>query len=94
VLTGLAELCFCLLPTNFVRFSVLSCLHILCSGSGGGGGGGDSSSNMGSMCMVEVVLLKGVGPAIVLTNPSVQSVNRGRHKPFTSLHTKPDMHSE
>jgi hypothetical protein len=56
VLTGLAELCFCLLPTNFLRFSVLSRLHILCSESGRGGGGDSSSSNMGSLCMVEVVL--------------------------------------
>jgi len=45
------------------------------------------------MGMGEVVPLSGVDSALVLTNPGVQQCNL-RHKPFTSLHTRPSVRSK
>jgi hypothetical protein len=43
--------------------------------------------------MGEVAPLYGVDSALVLTNPDVQQYNL-RHKPSTSLHTRPSVRSE
>jgi len=43
--------------------------------------------------MGEVAHLYGVDSALVLTNPGVQLCNL-RHKPSTSLHTRPSVRSE
>jgi len=43
--------------------------------------------------MREVAPFYGVDSALILTNPGVQQCNL-RHKPSTSLHTRPSVRSE
>jgi len=54
----------------------------------------NNNNNNGSRGMEEVAPLYGVDSALViLTNPGVQQGNL-RHKPSTSLHTRPSVPSE
>jgi hypothetical protein len=52
-----------------------------------------NNNNKGRRCMEEVAPLNGVDSTLVLTNPGVQQCNL-RHKPSTSLHTRPSVRRE